>query len=394
MYRKLKLIFVSLQTVSRTFEKSVSSSVQGSLFLPKVNIMILQASVVEEICAFSALDNVKDITCVSFLALGIQETSFKIHKTSQSKKIVQVLSQNNKIPLSKKRKSKYKKIAQLPMGTLAFESSETQLEEIIMTGSINKVHAQLRRLKNDSSLLKDATLTAIPDHRSQVFFEYLNVPNFGFFESDNDTTPEPESFGSADIHPLGFNMCEVGLEGIQVKASKKSSNKASEVKDMDRVKVHSENELAELSSKETLVEEPVETPEIEKVPSLLSVESPGGTKVVKSERKSSQGTNITKITLPEESAEEMVKESKKEVSETNQGKSSKAAANMNVKTVWFNFAAPPKTPISRKIDFTKLDWNLLSTGSPAIDAWLQPFDRIQHAASTMINRYCIHFAAV
>ena len=138
--------------------------------------MILQASVVEEICAFSALDNVKDITCVSFLALGIQETSFKIHKTSQSKKIVQVLSQNNKIPLSKKRKSKYKKIAQLPMGTLAFESSETQLEEIIMTGSINKVHAQLRRLKNDSSLLKDATLTAIPDHRSRVFFDYRNVP--------------------------------------------------------------------------------------------------------------------------------------------------------------------------------------------------------------------------
>ena len=125
-----------LQSVTRTFEKSVSSSIQGSLFLPKINIMVLQASVVEEICAFSALDNVKDITCVSFLALGIQETSFKIHKTSQSKKTVQVLSShNNRLPLSKKRKSKYKKIAQLPLGTLAFESSETQLEEIIMTGT-------------------------------------------------------------------------------------------------------------------------------------------------------------------------------------------------------------------------------------------------------------------
>ena len=28
-----------------------------------------------------------------------------------------------------------------------------------------------------------------------------------------------------DIHPLGFNMCEAGLEGIQVKISKKSCNK-------------------------------------------------------------------------------------------------------------------------------------------------------------------------
>ena len=180
--------------------------------------MILQASVVEEICAFSALDNVKDITCVSFLALGIQETSFKIHKTSQSKKTVQVLSSNNnKLPLSKKRKSKYKKIAQLPLGTLAFESSEIQLEEVIMTGSINKVHAQLRRLKNDSSLLKDASITAIPDHRSQVFFEYLNVPKF-CFDDYNLKESQEISGDSQEIHPLGFNMGEAGLEGIQLKA--------------------------------------------------------------------------------------------------------------------------------------------------------------------------------
>ena len=85
---------------------------------------------------------------------------------------MQVLSQNNKTPFSKKRKSKYKKIAQLPLGILAFESSETQLEEIMMNGSINKVHAQLRGLKNDSSLLQNAAIAAIPNHRSQVFFEY------------------------------------------------------------------------------------------------------------------------------------------------------------------------------------------------------------------------------
>ena len=129
------------QSISRTFEKSVSSSVQGSLHLPKVNVMVLQASVVEEMCAFSALDNVKDITCVSLLALGIQDTSFRFQKTSQSKKIVQVLSQESRLPGSKKkRKTKYKKIAQLPLGTLAFESSETQLEEIMMNGSISKVY--------------------------------------------------------------------------------------------------------------------------------------------------------------------------------------------------------------------------------------------------------------
>ena len=61
----------------RTFEKSISSYVQASLNLPKVNVMVLQASVVEEMCAFSALDRVKDITCVSLLSLGIKETRFQ-----------------------------------------------------------------------------------------------------------------------------------------------------------------------------------------------------------------------------------------------------------------------------------------------------------------------------
>ena len=404
-----------LQSVTRTFEKSVSSSIQGSLFLPKINIMILQASVVEEICAFSALDNVKDITCVSFLALGIQETSFKIHKTSQSKKTVQVLSsQNNKLPLSKKRKSKYKKIAQLPLGTLAFESSEIQLEEIIMTGSINKVHAQLRRLKNDSSLLKDASITAIPDHRSQVFFEYLNVPKFGY-DDVYSLQESQEAFGSAEIHPLGFNMCEAGLEGIQLKVAKKSSNKENGVKELDdEVKIHEENEMVNTPTKE-MSEEP-ETPDLEivenpltKSPTITLKENPKSpTVTIRDNAKSPTVTlkdsplKSPTATLKEEPSLPTIHETietvtvediQKEVG-VNQGKSSKAAANLNVKNVWFNFAAPPKTPISRKIDFTKMDWNLLSTGSPGIDAWLTPFDRIQQATSSMIDRFNCRVGAI
>ena len=50
----------------------------------------------------------------------------------------------------------------------------------------------------------------------------------------------------------------------------------------------------------------------------------------------------------------------------------------------FNFAAPPKTPISKKIDFTKLDWNLLSTASPSIDAWLGPIDRLQQGSYSVL----------
>ena len=39
----------------RTFEKSVSSFVQASLHLPRINFLCLQASVVEEMCAFSGI---------------------------------------------------------------------------------------------------------------------------------------------------------------------------------------------------------------------------------------------------------------------------------------------------------------------------------------------------
>lgn len=169
----------------RTFEKSVSSFVQASLHLPRVNFLSLQASVVEEMCAFSALDNVRDITCVSLLAIGIQETTFQFCKTSQAKKTVQMYFQKPALLSGKKKKaSKLKLIQDYRLNEpFTFESSETQKEELLMTGSLQKAHAQLRRLRNDSSILKDAYITAIPHHKSKVFFKYTNVPKLTSFRS-------------------------------------------------------------------------------------------------------------------------------------------------------------------------------------------------------------------
>jgi hypothetical protein len=169
----------------RTFEKSVSSFVQASLHLPRVNFMSIQASVVEEMCAFSALDNVRDITCVSLLALGLHETTFQFCKTSQSKKTVQMYFQKPAAMSNKKKKAnKLKKIHDYRQNEpFTFESSEAQKEELLMTGSLKKAHAQLRRLRNDSSILKDAYITAIPNHKSKVFFNYANVPKLTSFRS-------------------------------------------------------------------------------------------------------------------------------------------------------------------------------------------------------------------
>ena len=121
-------------------------------------------------CAFSALDNVRDITCVSLLAVGIQETTFQFCKTSQAKKTVQMYFQKP-VALTKKNKKagKLKMIQDYRLNEpFTFESSESQKEEILMTGSLQRAHAQLRRLRNDSSILKDAYITAIPHHKSKV----------------------------------------------------------------------------------------------------------------------------------------------------------------------------------------------------------------------------------
>lgn len=49
---------------------------------------------------------------------------------------------------------------------------------------------------------------------------------------------------------------------------------------------------------------------------------------------------------------------------------------IDLKTTWFNFAAPPRAPITKKIDYSRLDWNLLSTAAPSITAWMNPANRL------------------
>ncbi|KAL3188539.1 hypothetical protein MRX96_003499 [Rhipicephalus microplus] len=65
---------------------------------------------------------------------------------------------------------------------------------------------------------------------------------------------------------------------------------------------------------------------------------------------------------------------------------------LEIKTVWFNFAAPPRTTNAHRTDFTRLDWHLLSTMTPSINAWLKPCDRllvaVRKARQTEQQRLC------
>lgn len=67
---------------------------------------------------------------------------------------------------------------------------------------------------------------------------------------------------------------------------------------------------------------------------------------------------------------------------------------IDLKSVWFNFAAPPSVPITRKIDYTRLDWNLLSTASPAITAWMNPSNRFAIKIVAMMKAFHLRRTAI
>lgn len=58
---------------------------------------------------------------------------------------------------------------------------------------------------------------------------------------------------------------------------------------------------------------------------------------------------------------------------------------IDLKTTWFNFAAPPRAPITKKIDYSRLDWNFLSTAAPSITAWMNPANRLAIKTVSLIR---------
>ncbi|KAL3188542.1 hypothetical protein MRX96_003502 [Rhipicephalus microplus] len=78
------------------------SAVQLCLHIPRVNVMALQCSVVEELIAFSALDNLKDLACVSVLALCLDQVQLQMLQSQQAQRCLQVLPEEQSPPLGRR----------------------------------------------------------------------------------------------------------------------------------------------------------------------------------------------------------------------------------------------------------------------------------------------------
>lgn len=164
---------------------------------------------------------------------------------------------------------------------------------------------------------------------------------------------------------LGFIMFECGWEGVAIKIVKKSQFEHVEC----------------------------DKPHIEKDNILIETQEDN----VTTEQLPQQQPTTTESTTPKISETEKTKNKKKSSAKAEDGTLTHAKDTGNVsscvielKVVWFNFAAPPRAPITRKIDYTRLDWNLLSTVSPAINAWMNPSNRLAirvvHMVRSMYRR--------
>ncbi|XP_075226335.1 transmembrane protein KIAA1109 homolog tweek [Lycorma delicatula] len=370
------------------YEECIATQIQGTVILPKVNIALLQASVVEEVISFSALDNIRDLTCVSLLAVSLESVTARFHCGKQAREVVQTFHRPAVLPSGHKKGGLVKSgkaillghqtsaVADVVTGEPVYiETSEKQQEESVITLNINKVHGQLRRLRNECSILKDAVITAIPSHCSRVMFTTCSHVSTPPQSRNNDSEDKVLCSYSEDTplvglseEKMGFIMFECGLEGVSFKVVKRSKfdkeNEGDSVKpqgaenetnytDSVRSKEEFENVVVvnEHTQQSSSGNAPVASNTSNNQPENSSINTQEGTADANN---SNPGTNAVVV----------------------KGKDGNASSCViQVQQVWFNFAAPPRAPITRKIDYTRLDWNLLSTASPAINAWMNPSNR-------------------
>lgn len=77
--RNLQGVGGSGPVITDVYEESISTQIQGLVVLQRVNISLIQTSVVEEVISFSALDNVQELSCASLLAVSFDGITARLH---------------------------------------------------------------------------------------------------------------------------------------------------------------------------------------------------------------------------------------------------------------------------------------------------------------------------
>lgn len=342
----------------------------------------------------------------------------------------------------------------IPGEPILIETSEKQQEELVITLDICKAHAQLRRLKNEGCALQEnqTIVTAIPAHKSRAMFECLKFPEdvasdaatLGFIMFECGL----EGIGTKIVKRSQFEKSENAENTIKTTsgggdpllATVDGEPAVSNVTNMQHSSTVIEMHTAPLNVSGTAG--PAAAPKSTESTSKFSIKRPGTPKTnatrlsdtgkSTAETASAKDTKIKFSFKPSSAAiaaaadaisahtnsSPLPQTPQPSTATTGDDKDKPAAgtatapastavvassANNNgrtsscvidFKTVWFNFAAPPRAPITRKIDFTRLDWNLLSTASPAITAWMNPSNRFAIKVVAMLKAMHLRRTAV
>ncbi|KPJ04765.1 Uncharacterized protein KIAA1109 [Papilio xuthus] len=377
-----------LATIPQTnvYEETIYDQLQATVTVPKVNVIFIQSSVVEDMISFSALDNIQDLTCVSLFGLSVENIVAKYVSSKKTLESIQLYYRPTLRALGSKKsfgimkgpralisaQSSGRKRGPERGEPVFIETSQQQCEDTTFTLNVGKVHGQLRRIRNESSQLKDATVTGIPCQHSKVSFKFTRVDPCS--KACDTTCCQNGATDTQKESSIGFIMFECGLEGVSIKVSQHSqSHKANEEKKPVRNDAESCRESVksaeELKSDKERSSKGYRTSGIEDL-------------FRKKESNSKPSTPNLGATQPPPVPPEPTTPGPDEPSDSTativpvKDNGNRSSCAIDLKVVWFNFAAPPRTPITKKIDYTRLDWNLLSTASPAINAWMNPCNRL------------------
>ncbi|XP_062586140.1 bridge-like lipid transfer protein family member 1 isoform X2 [Saccostrea cucullata] len=410
-----------------------TSSIQALLTVSKINICVLQAGLVEEVISFSALDNLHDLTCVSLLALCIDNVECQLLSNSHScKTLTDSIQVNNPQMSPKKRPGRTSTEMNFTDRQADKQLTEVCREEDVGTLKIARIHLQLQRLLKHSNYMDDIHLTAIPEHRSKVLFKFDEFPITGapgymkirrsssarkdsvahspksrpsrhssfsrqtsrdsegrggtlprlFKQGSFEEEKRPpklrrqESRESYHIHDkgIGYIMFECGLEDIKATAVRRLGFK--DITDADF-----QRKMDNISKKL----EDIQNSTKQEINWHLGDRKEGKSPTKREPPKRQDATDASSV----HSYDSMVSipSSCSSIGDTHTNEDLKGDASsgiLELSTIWLNFAAPPPISIKRKVDFTKLDWNLLSTATTAINAWLNPADRLMTEIRSMI----------
>ena len=246
------------------------------------------------------------------------------------------------------------------------------------SGTLGKIHLQLRRLNNERNnpsqtgpglaAPDNATATVIPSGCSRVLFSFASDDH----DLAGPTLSQPFAVLS-DEDRYGSVMFECGLQGLNLRAVKRVSNVMESRNSSHNVGNDPIGSVVTTVEMETASQPPcdVSNPDEQQQQVLQghhggSVPSHSSHMSFKQQR-SDKGTPTSTEQHPDAGTHKCQKNCGQMQSKAEKDLSS---CSLQIQAVWLSFAAPPRTAPAKKSEMALLDRNLLSTASPAINAWM------------------------